>query len=67
MPPDLESDYDGACDYILSWFYELFRGERLTYTEVMNWSRLTKRNLSAFDVDLLFTAERSWWKVKNDN
>jgi hypothetical protein len=67
MPPELAKaeKCPESLAYIWLWFCEMFNGEHLPYTEIQAWSNLTKRSLSAFEVDLLRSLERSYWKVKN--
>jgi hypothetical protein len=68
MPPELANaePCPDALAYIWMWFCEVFNGERLQYAEIQAWSNLTKRSLSAFEVDLLRSLERTFFKVKNN-
>lgn len=62
-PAGLEQEELPEClAHIWLYYNEVFTGEALTYSELYSWSRMTRRNLSAFEVDLIKSLERAWYR-----
>jgi hypothetical protein len=40
--------------------------EPLTFTEMYHWAKLTKNELLAWEVDLLRSVDRVYWRVIHD-
>jgi hypothetical protein len=59
MPEELQ--------YLWEWYLELRNVEgALTFTEIRNWTELTKQPLLAWEVDLLRAIDRIYWRVISD-
>lgn len=52
--------------YLWQWYIEVKGSEKLTYTELKNWSELTCVNVEPFEVEILKTLDRIYWKAYND-
>lgn len=49
--------------YLWEWYLEMRTGEPLTFSEIRNWSDLTKQELKAWEVDVIRTLDRLYWRV----
>ncbi|WP_163836874.1 phage tail assembly chaperone [Spartinivicinus ruber] len=54
-------------EYIFHWWLEVRSSETLTFTELYHWSELTKKNLRAWEVDLIRSLDRIYWNIINDD
>lgn len=60
-----QPDFPKELSYIFDWFLELKSSDRITYTEIRNWSELTYQFPLAWEVDVLKGLDRVYWKVQN--
>ena len=51
--------------YILDWFWEIKRGETLTFQEIETWSRLTGRDIQPQEVAILMELDLDFYTVIN--
>ena len=49
--------------YLWDWYLEMRTGEPLTFTEMYHWAKLTQTELGTWEVDLLRSIDRLFWKV----
>lgn len=53
--------------HIYFWYCELSSSERLSYSELNNWSTLTQRHITSWEVDVLMLLDRAYWSVVYEN
>lgn len=54
-------------DYLWDWYeQELFNGGKLTWTELDSWSRLTRRQLLPWELDVIRSLDTIYLKVQHD-
>jgi hypothetical protein len=51
--------------YIYDWYLEVKDVKQLTFTEIKNWSELSRTNIMAWEVDILKNIDRIYWNVVN--
>jgi len=61
-----QPDFPEELRYIWEWFLEVKGGEPLNFTEMKSWSDLTQQTLLAWEVDLIKTLDRLYWRVLYD-
>lgn len=67
MPPELElPEIPQPVRHVWGWFNELYNGEPLSYTEIMNWCQLLRQKPTAAEVRLLKSVDNAYRRVKND-
>ncbi|MGI9277483.1 MAG: phage tail assembly chaperone [Endozoicomonas sp.] len=52
--------------YLWEWFLELRTSEALTFTEIHYWTQLTQKRIRGWEVDVLRSIDRIYWRVMND-
>lgn len=52
--------------YVWEWYLEVRGSEPLTYTELRNWSLLTKKVLLGWEAELIRSLDRIFWKVHSE-
>ena len=58
-PPELEQpEKPEALEYLWVWYWQI--PKPITFTELHHWSSLTRRNLRAWEAELLASLHRSW-------
>jgi len=61
--PKLDPDWR----YLVDWYVEVRGSEQLTFTEIKNWSELACVNLAHWEVNIIKTLDRIYWKQVYDN
>lgn len=51
--------------YLWEWFVSVHSNERLSYSELNNWSDLKSVNLRPWEVDAIMKLERIYWSTVN--
>lgn len=65
MPPQLDTgEPPEGLAYLYHYYLELRGSEPLTYTEISNWSQLTRRNLAAWEVSVIRALDICYWNVR---
>lgn len=64
-PKELEEqpDFPEELRYIWEWYLEIRTGDPLTFTEIKSWAELTHQPLLVWEVDLLRTLDRIYWRM----
>jgi len=59
-PPELEAQQDvpPELEYLWHWYWQI--PKPITFTELHHWSQLTRRNLRAWEAELLAALSRAW-------
>jgi hypothetical protein len=67
-PKELENEpeFPECLRYVWDWYLGLFSGERLTYTELQNWSAVTKTPIAGWEAELLMSLDRARWKTSKE-
>ena len=52
--------------YIWEWYLEMRGREPLTFSEMQSWATLTHQKPLAWEVDLVRTLDRLYWRTIND-
>ncbi|WP_444942534.1 phage tail assembly chaperone [Microbulbifer sp. ZKSA004] len=52
-------------DYLLCYYREIRGTEPLTFTEIHNWSHLTRRDVSAWEVSVIRALDINFWAIQN--
>jgi hypothetical protein len=60
---DEQPDFPEEFRYIWDWYLEMRSGDPLTFTEIKSWSELTHQTLLAWEVDLVRTLDRLYWRT----
>lgn len=60
-----QPDCPQELNYIWEWYLEMRSGELLNFTEIKSWSELTNQQLLSWEVDILRTLDRIFWKIIN--
>lgn len=58
-----QPDFPEELRYIWEWYLEMRSGEPLTFTEIKSWAELTQQTLLAWEVDLVRTLDKLYWRV----
>lgn len=51
--------------YVYHWYLDVRGSEGVTWTELRNWSEMTHQKPLAWEVDLLRTLDRVFWREYN--
>ncbi|WP_445366286.1 phage tail assembly chaperone [Microbulbifer sp. ANSA001] len=65
-PPELKAEQppDGLI-YLFHYYREIRGTEPLTFTEIQNWSQLTQRDISAWEVSVIRALDINFWAQQN--
>lgn len=58
-----QPDKPDELEYIVDWYLEVKTHEALTYTELASWSAITQVGLLPWEVDVIKTLDRIYWRV----
>lgn len=67
MPEQLANQpkLDKELEYLISWYGEVKGSEPLTFTEIKNWAELTCVDLLPWEVSVIKTLDKIFWKYVN--
>lgn len=51
--------------YVWEWYNELWSPNPLTYTEIQAWAQVTRTRVTGWEVDLLRSIDRVYWRVSS--
>jgi hypothetical protein len=51
---------------VWQWYREMWSGESLTFAEISAWSTVAGVKLLGWEVDLIRSLDRAYWRVAHD-
>lgn len=57
---------DNSVKHVWRWFLELYTGDKISYTEIMNWSLLMREHPTVAEIRLIQSIDHAYRAAKNE-